>query len=94
MTAEECPSHFWTCLTEAPPEISTEAASVLRSASAELRGLGPRAEHDEDGEFVAFTEVHTVWPRRLRHGIAATPPRGHTRASLRRGCSATSPWCP
>jgi hypothetical protein len=45
---------------------------VLRKASAELRRLAPPPQHDEDGEFVAFTDVHPVWPRRRRTGIAAT----------------------
>lgn len=46
--------------------------TVLRNAYSEVRRLMPAPQHDEDGEFVAFTDVHTVWPRRHRSGIAAT----------------------
>ena len=32
----------------------------------------PATRPRRDGEFVAFTDVHSVWPRRRRTGIAAT----------------------
>lgn len=53
-------------------EDQTHRYSVLCSAAAEVRKLVPPPEHDEDNEFVAFTDVHTVYPRRSRTGIAAT----------------------
>lgn len=47
--------------------------SVLRSAAAEVRSLLPAPEYDVDGEFAAFRDVHTVWPKERRTNFGAIP---------------------
>lgn len=52
---------------------SSHTYTALRSAAAEVRAVLPAPEYDVDGEFAAFTDIHTVWPRARRTNFGAIP---------------------
>lgn len=66
----------------AAPKVRTAAATVdtevivytqVRAAASELRRRLTPAEYDLDGEFAAWKDIHTVWPRERRTNFGAMP---------------------